>query len=187
MLFDHIEEKLNEVKYFLNKLEVTHDEHARHVRSAMRRPFEGEGKSIAGAFQYNFSAYLSAHRATRYYITRVSGKVENTAQWRADIDRRPALDALHHLRDIDIHDQTLNMAMTTTVRMRPVPEIQFSDLRLHATSLAANKRLAKRPSALAYLTENSIVEIARDGVSELEEVILDGRERGYLKSQQLTF
>jgi hypothetical protein len=143
ILFDHVEEKMMEVKFFLAAMDVIHAQHMKHLL-ALRRPFDVEGKDIARAFQFNFSAYLSAHRAVRHYIVRVSRKVKNTKQWRKNIDRRTVLNALHHLHDVDVHDETLNMSSGVRLRnLQTRPEVSTSDLKLHEGTLAANRRIAE--------------------------------------------
>ncbi|HEY1728284.1 MAG TPA: hypothetical protein VGG22_07925 [Candidatus Baltobacteraceae bacterium] len=180
-LFDHVEEKINESKYFLQAMDLLRAKHVEHVRS-LRRPFEGEGRAFVKMFQYNFSAYLSAHRTTRYYVNRVSGKIQGTAEWRRAIDADMTLEALHHLRDADIHDETLNVGMTMSIRQG---QFSFSGLHLHERALAANSRIAKRPEILRYLLSKSIIDIATEGLKSLESVVEDGRRRGFLKPQPL--
>ncbi len=64
---------MNELRFFSKRMDAMHKLHSNHVR-LLRRPFDEHGKPIARAFQYNFSAHLSAHRAVRYYINRISGR-----------------------------------------------------------------------------------------------------------------
>jgi hypothetical protein len=186
VLFDHIEEKLNELRFFLEALEEAHGKHLEHVKT-LRRPFEGEGRRYVRHFQYCLSAYLSAHRAVRYYVIRISGRVSGTREWRAAIDKNIVLEALHHLRDVEIHDETVNLA--TTVRMTDIqsnPTIYLSGLMLDDRSLAAIKRVATHPESLEYLTSRSVIEICREGVSTLERVVQEGRDLHYLDPQPLS-
>lgn len=186
IFFDHIEEKMNELRFFHKALEETHERHLAHVRT-LRRPFDDQGKPIARYFQYFLSAYLSAHRAVRYYVTRVSGKVALAKEWRAGIDCNVALRALHHLRDVEVHDETLNMSSSVRLtEMQTNPLLHASGLMLDERSLRGIKRLANHPELLEYLTSKSVIEIARDGVDHLEQIVSEGRQRGYLAPQPLS-
>jgi hypothetical protein len=147
----------------------------------MLRRFDEEMSSIGKRFGYLFSAFLSAHRAIRYYVIRISNKVSGTADWRRSLDNNPVLDALHHLRDVEIHDETLGLASTTTIN--PVagsPDIKWSGLMLSDESLSDIRRFLKRREAITYLTSKPILEIAEDGFREIVKAIEDGREKGYL-------
>jgi hypothetical protein len=184
ILYDHIEGKLNEAKFFLAAMEMAHAAHKKHVL-ALRKPFEAEGAELAHTFQYNFSAFLSAHRAVRYYIIRVSRRIADTARWRKDIDNNPVLEALHHLRDVDIHDETLNMKSTTRLLdLQTNPKIEVSGLILDEKWLGGLARLGKHPAALEYLIGKNILNIAHEGIAEVERAVAEGRERGYLRPQR---
>jgi hypothetical protein len=186
MLFDHIEEKLNELRFFKQAMDATHNLHLDHVR-LLRPPFDLQGKPIARAFQYNFSAYLSAHRAVRYYINRISGKSSEAVQWRAALNENNVLEALMHLRNAEIHDETMNMSTRTTVSNmgEGKADVKVSGLVLHEAALRAIRRLAPHPSAIEYLVSRPIVEIAEHGIRESEDAVREGRERGFLKPQPL--
>lgn len=186
ILFDHIKEKLNEVRFFQKALETMHDVHLEHISRSMR-PFDEKGKPIARAFQYQLSALLSAHRAVRYYIIMVSKRVAGTKGWRDQVDDNVVLEAFHHLRDVDIHDETLNIASRITLRnLQGTPEVRLSGLILDERSLKGIKRLARQPEALKYLMSKNIIEIVREGVTELERIVAEGRALGYLAPQRLS-
>jgi hypothetical protein len=187
MLFDHIEEKLNELRFFKQAMAAMHELHLNYVRLG-RPPFDQRGKPIARAFQYNFSAYLSAHRAVRYYMNRISGKSADAVRWRTELDNNTVLDALTHLRNVEIHDETMNMSTKATLsNMRNGgADLTVSGLMLHEAALRAIRRLEQHPSAVEYLISKPIVEIAEDGVRELENAVLLGRRLGFLQPQPLS-
>lgn len=187
--FDHISEKMREVEFFFKGMEHLHNAHVQHVVARARPAFDAEGNQIARAFQYHFSAYLSAHRAVRYYIIRVSGKVPDTAEWRERIDNDLAMEALHHLRDVDIHDETLNMSNTMNFKTLDdgQGELSTSGLMLHRGTLVANKRLKKRPEVINFLADRPIMEIAEHGISSLKAIVEEGKRLGYLTAQKVYF
>jgi hypothetical protein len=57
---------------------------------------------------------------------------------------------------------------------------------LPLTALRAVRRLASNPIAIEYLVSKPIVEIADDGIRELEDAVREGRELGLLKPQPLS-
>jgi hypothetical protein len=177
--FDHIEGKLGELRFFKTAMEEMHRSYEQHA--VRLRRFDEDMSGIAKRFSYYFSAFLSAHRAIRYYIIRLSNKVPGTADWRRSLDDNPVLDALHHLRDVAIHDETLNLASTTTVGAGAGnPDIKWSGLMLHDESLNNIRRFLRRPDAITYLTSKPILQIAEDAFREILKAIEEGRQKGYL-------
>lgn len=185
--FDHIGEKVREVEFFFQAMETLHNAHVEHIVNRARPAFDGEGRAIARAFQYNLSAFLSAHRAVRYYMIRVSGRMPGTKPWRSQIDNNPIMEALHHLRDVDIHDETMNMSSTMTFQNfgDGQGELSTSGLTLHRGTLVANERLKRRPQVIEVLVARPILEIAREGLAAVKNVVHDGRRLGYLTPQKV--
>jgi hypothetical protein len=183
--FDDIVEKMRELEFRLSQMENFHESFLKavyHDGQINVRPFDGESGEFARLFRYEFAAFLSVHRTLRYYIIRKSGKISGTAEWRAQIDDSPVLDALHHLRDVDIHDGIPEQA--TTVRVQGIqtgkPSVTVEPLRLAADSLKQNRRFKNRDAALAYLQDRCIPDIARDGCAELARVLDEGRQNGFI-------
>ncbi len=108
-------------------------------------------------------------------------------QWRATLDQNNILEALKHLRNVEIHDETMNMSTRTTLSNigEGKGDINVSGLMLHEAALRTSRRLAPHHTAIEYLISKPIVVIAEDGVRELEGAVRDGRERGFLKPQPL--
>ncbi|HEX4013529.1 MAG TPA: hypothetical protein VHX17_06525 [Candidatus Cybelea sp.] len=187
IFFDHIEDKMSELRFFQSAMEGMHREYIDHTRRVLR-PVDEDSRQIMTHFQYYFSAYLSAHRAVRYYIIRVSNKVNDSKEWRQALDQNVVMEALHHLRDVEIHDETLNMRSMVTLRdiQTANPKLEISDLKLDERGTRSITRLVKYPEALEYLVSRSILEIARNGVAALEGAIHEGRERGFLRPQRLS-
>jgi hypothetical protein len=79
--------------------------------------------------------------------------------------------------------------MTTSLSLSELQtnhQIQVSGLTLHDRGLRAIKRLANRPDVVTYLASNGIVEIAREGLVELERIVIEGRQLNYLPAQRLS-
>ena len=183
--FDDIAEKMRELEFRLSQMEEMHEKFIKAVYQDGQiniRPFEGASGEIARRFRYEFAAYLSVHRTVRYYVIRKSGKIAGAKSWRGRIDDTPVLDALHHIRDIDIHDEIPEHA--TTVKVRGIqtgnPSVTIDPIGLAFESLNQNRRFRNRDPALAYLHNRSVLDIARDGRAELARVLGEGRQRGFL-------
>jgi hypothetical protein len=108
--------------------------------------------------------------------------------WRDTLEKNKVLEALKHLRNVEIHLETMNMSTRTTLSNMGDGKatITVSGLMLHEPALKAIGRLAPHTTAIEYLVSKPIVEIADDGLRELEHAVREGRERGFLKPQPLS-
>jgi hypothetical protein len=189
MPFDHVGEKLNEAAFFVHAMDILHKQHVDHILVAHRPAFDGQGRTIARAFQYNFSAFLSAHRATRYFIIRISGRLPETSGWRKRIDNDPIMEAFRHLRDVDIHDETLNMSARLSITKNDdgTDSLGTSGLMLHRDTLSANRRLQRVPEVIDLWSARPILRISQDGLKALTDIVHEGQQLGYLRPQTVTF
>lgn len=181
---NHIQLKVFEAEYFYINMRTIQDAFIQ-LNNDLLRGDSPDGHLLRRAFSYNLSAFLSAHRSARYYIVWISNKPGTTA-WRKAIDEVPVLKAFRHLRDLDIHDETLNFSSTTTVRAGD-PAPMTTDFTLHKTTLEASRRLKAFPDVIAILCSDSIVNLAEQGLETLKAVVKDGFSKGHLTLQQLTY
>jgi hypothetical protein len=182
---NHIQQKLFEAEYFYGTMREIQDTFIR--LNNLLRAQGVEGRMLMKAFSYNLSALLSAHRSVRYYVVRVSGTTPCTTAWRKQIDDVPVLKAFHHLRDLDIHDETMNFGSTTKFVSGDPEPITTTEFALHRATLEASRRLKTHPDVIETLCSGSIVDISKTGIETLKAIVKDGFSKGYLTLQKLTY
>lgn len=174
----HIVQKLQEAEFFLNGMKHYSDEVMSRVRFG-DSVFTPHHYPLVRAFQYHLSGMLSAWQCVAYYMAAKCRRNAEAKKWYDSLKNRKLLAAFKHLRDSDIHDETISPAVQHTIRMGPQGS-QERGFTVASGSLHGLERFKNHSNLADMLCERPILSLAEDALNELRTVVEEGRAKGYL-------
>lgn len=178
----HIAQKIEEAAFFLRLTQLTEDGLLSRVR-VPDRVFTDEHMPVVRQFQYFFSAFASAWQCVANYMkARCRGLKQDGDEsawiWYLAIWNDAQLYAFRRLRNADIHDETIETAMTTSIDFeRQSASMRFS---LADASLQKLEQFKCKLYYIPELTEPTTLDLATSVLEKISALAADGLAKGYL-------
>jgi hypothetical protein len=176
----HIFQKLDEATFFLSGMKHYSDMASEKTRWR-ESVWTPEHYPVVRMFQYHLSGLLSAWKCVANYMCRACNKDATAKTWYSGLKQHTLLEAFSTLRDSDIHDETIHLAVLHTITMGPRPPDAESGFSIQQGILNKLERFKKRQDLANMLSFRPIVPLAEEALEQLKAAAEEGRQRGFFK------